>query len=64
LVEAHKKKDKTDINIIEVVYDNDYMVNILNKITRFYGFFEIFMDNEHAKIQLLNMSDSDPDINF
>lgn len=64
LVEAHKKKDKTDINIIEVMYDNDYMVNILNKITRFYGFFEIFMENEHAKIQLLNMSDSDPDINF
>ena len=35
LVEALKKKDSTDINIIECLFDNEYMQTILSDVKRF-----------------------------
>ena len=60
LVEAHKKKDGTDINIIEVAYDSLYMDNIINKIRKFAKFYGKFIVNHEMKINLLkdeNMTD-------
>jgi hypothetical protein len=64
LVEALKKSGKTDINIIDVSYDEDYMNYIIQNIIRFYDYFELFMKNDSLKIQLLQMKDSDLDISF
>ena len=57
LVEAHKKKNGTEINIIEVDFDIKYMKNILNKITIFIEFFIKFMSNHEMKINLLTKND-------
>ena len=64
LVEALKKSSKTDVNIIEVPYDEEYMNYIIQKIFRFYEYFKLFMKNDSLKIQLLQMKDTDEDINF
>ena len=61
LVEAHKKKDGTEINIIDVDYDNEYMNNIFRKIADFTLFFNNFILNHDAKINLLKNND---DIDF
>jgi hypothetical protein len=53
LVEAHKKKDETNINIIEVLYEEEYMNNIINKIRNFVKFFCLFITNHESKINLL-----------
>ena len=53
LVEAHKKKDETNINIIEVLYDEEYMDYIINKIVIFIRFFSNFINNHESKISLL-----------
>jgi hypothetical protein len=53
LVEAHKKKDETNINIIEVEYDKNYMDYIINKIVIFIRFFSTFIINHELKINLL-----------
>ena len=53
LVEAHKKKDGTDINIIEVSYDNSYMNDIISKIYEFAKFYGKFIVNHEMKINLL-----------
>ena len=61
LVEAHKKKDGTEINIINVDFDNEYMNNIFRKITDFTLFCNNFILNHDAKINLLKNND---DIDF
>jgi len=53
LVEALKKKDKTDINIIEVNYDEKYMESIILKIITFGHFFLDFMKNDNLKKDFL-----------
>lgn len=53
LVEAHKKKDETNINIIEVLFDKTYMDYIINKIVIFIRFFSIFINDHESKINLL-----------
>lgn len=53
LVEAHKKKDETNINIIEVSFDENYMDYIINKIIVFIRFFSTFMNDHEYKINLL-----------
>lgn len=57
LVEAYKKKDGTEINVIEVLFDKDYMEIILDKIIGFSKFFCKFINNHEAKINLLNSND-------
>ena len=57
LVEAHKKKDNTEINIIEVDFDKSYMQNILNKIIIFIEYFIKFINNHEMKINLLTKND-------
>ena len=53
LVEAHKKKDETNINIIEVLFDKPYMDYIIDKIVIFIRFFSIFINDHKSKINLL-----------
>lgn len=57
LVEALKKKDKSEINIIEVDFDEIYMNNILIHIKKFVDYFYKFMNNEELKIRILNNPD-------
>lgn len=57
LVEAFKKKDGTDINIIEVDYDKITMDGILEKIVLFCKYYIEFLQNHEAKISLLKNSD-------
>jgi len=61
LVEAFKKKDGTDINIIDVNFDHIYMNSIKEKLMHFIAFFVKFMDNESMKINILT---KDCEINF
>lgn len=61
LVEAHKKKDQTDINIIEVLYDTEYMNNIISKIIDFINFYLKFIIDHEFKINLLKNNN---EINF
>ena len=58
LVEAFRKIDDTEINIIEISYDEEYMNRILNKINNFGIFYYKFLNDEQQKINLLNNSDS------
>jgi len=53
LVEALKKKTNTDINIIEVDYDEKYMEMILSKIIIFGHFFYDFFNNDKLKRDFL-----------
>jgi hypothetical protein len=53
LVEALKKKDNTNINIINVEYEDIYMNNIIEKLNLFGYYFLNFFNNETKKIELL-----------
>ena len=53
LVEAFRKKDGTDINIIEVNFDENYMSYIFDKIILFAKFYSKFIKNEEMKINIL-----------
>ena len=53
LVEAHKKKDETNINVIEIQFDEEYMDYIINKILIFIRFFSKFINDSKSKINLL-----------
>jgi len=53
LVEALKKKTNTDINIIEVDYDENYMTYIISKIIVFGHFFYDFFNNDKIKKDFL-----------
>jgi hypothetical protein len=57
LVEAYKKKDNTQINIIEVDFDNDYMNIIIEKIFKFGIFFNNFIKDDNIKLKILNSND-------
>jgi len=57
LVEAFKKKDGTEINVIEVPFEKDYMEYILDKITEFSKFFCKFIKDHNAKLNILNSND-------
>ena len=57
LVEALKKKDNTEINIIEVSYNEDYMKEIINKILNFIIYFINFIYDNDAKIKILQNDD-------
>lgn len=61
LVEALKKKDGTDINVIDVEYDHIYMNGIKEKLIKFIAFFVKFMTSEKMKMDILQKSD---DIDF
>ena len=56
LVEAHKKKEKTDINIIEVDFDEKYMEYIIDKIYHFIQFYDMFIHDDNMKINLLKLN--------
>lgn len=53
LVEAYKKKDGTDINIIECQYDEDLMNKIINVLNNFGNYYFQFLNNHDLKIELL-----------
>lgn len=53
LVEAFKKKEGTDINIIECEYDENMMNKIINVLNNFGNYYYNFMDNHDLKIELL-----------
>jgi hypothetical protein len=53
LVEALKKFAETSVNIIEVNYDDEYMMKILQKIEEFCLFYHDFIHNHEEKINLL-----------
>jgi hypothetical protein len=53
LVEALRKKENTEINIISVDFDIEYMNIILEKIKLFAEYFYNFMNNTTLKINLL-----------
>lgn len=57
LVEALKKKDGTDINVIDVEYDHIYMNGIKEKLIKFIAFFVKFMTSEKMKMDILQKSD-------
>lgn len=57
LVEAYRKKDGTDINIIEVDFDEDYMSYIFNKIILFGKYYSKFIKDDALKIQVLKYMD-------
>jgi hypothetical protein len=57
LVEAHKKKDSTEINIINVSYDEIYMEQIMNKLLKFIAFFIKFVENEDFRKMILESND-------
>jgi hypothetical protein len=62
LVEAHKKKDETNINIIEVEYDEQFMKYIIHKIYIFIKFYYSFINDNDMKINLLK-NDNNIDFN-
>lgn len=53
LVEAHRKKDKTDINIIECEYNEDTINKVINVLKNFGTYYVDFMNNHELKIELL-----------
>jgi len=57
LVEAYRKKDGTDINIIEVNFDEDYMSYIFNKIILFGKYYSKFIKDDTLKIKVLKCVD-------
>jgi hypothetical protein len=61
LVEALKKKDGTDINVIDIEYDHIYMNGIKEKLIKFIAFFVKFMTSEKMKMDILQKND---EINF
>jgi len=61
LVEALKKKDGTDINVIDVDFDHIYMNKIKERLTQFISYFVNFMESEKMKIDILT---TDCEIDF
>lgn len=59
LVEALKKEKNVDINIIECLYDKEYMESILIDIKQFIDFYRIFMTNHKMKLELIQNEDKD-----
>jgi hypothetical protein len=57
LVEAYKKKDSTDINIIQVPFNKDYMDNIINKLIIFAKYYNKFLKDHDMKINILIKKD-------
>ena len=53
LVEAYRKKEGTDVNIIECDYDEDMMNKIINVLTNFGNYYYNFINNHDLKINLL-----------
>ena len=53
LVEAFKKKDGTDVNIIECLYDKIMMDKIIQVLNDFGNYYINFLNNHDLKIQLL-----------
>ena len=51
--------DKTEINIIKIKYDYDYMKNILSSIIVFSKFYHKFINNHDMKLDLLESVDDD-----
>jgi hypothetical protein len=61
LVEAFKNRDGVEINIIDVIYDENYMNYIIEKINEFALFYFNFINDHNSKINLLQNED---EINF
>ena len=61
LVEAFRKKDMTEINIIDVQYDKIYMEYIIKKIISFSTYYHEFIHSHEMKIKIMNSVD---EINF
>ena len=57
LVEAYKKKDGTDINIITCDYDEEMMNKIINVLKYFGKYYMKFLKNHSMKLELLNNED-------
>lgn len=53
LVEAYRKKEGTDINIIECEYEEDMMNKIINVLDNFGKYYYKFIKNHDLKIELL-----------
>jgi len=60
LVEALRKKTGTEINIIDVEFDNEYITYIIDKIKDFSEYFYNFINNREDKLRIL--SDNKEDI--
>lgn len=57
--------DKTEINIIKIKYDYDYMKNILSSIIVFSKFYHKFMNNHEMKLDILeSVDDDDHEVDF
>ena len=61
LVESLKKEDGIDINIIECLYDDEYMNIILLEIKNFIKYYRIFIINHKMKLSLIQ---NENDIDF
>ena len=57
LIEALKKKDDTDVNVIPLKYDEEIMNDILDKINKFVLYYMDFIQNYDAKVNLLTCED-------
>ena len=57
LVEAFKRKEGTDINIIECDYDQDMMSKIINVLNNFGIYYYNFINSHDMKIDLLTNED-------
>ena len=64
LVEAYKKKDGTDINIIECLYDEVMMNKILAVLINFGNFYMNFINNHDMKIDLLTNENFDLELYY
>lgn len=61
LIEGYCGDDKTEINIIKIKYDYDYMKNILSSIIVFSKFYHKFIKNHEMKLDILESVDDDDD---
>ena len=57
LVEALKGKEKTEINIIECDFDEDFMNMIIQVLGRFSIYYTQFIQNHELKLQCLQNED-------
>ena len=57
LIEALKKKDSTDVNVINMKYDETIMNEILEKINKFVTFYYDFINDYDKKVRLLTCED-------
>ena len=54
LVEAFKKSEGIDINIIECTYDKEMMTKIIGVLNDFGKYYMKFLKNHSMKLELLN----------